>query len=251
METIIPGNKEKGVVLSFDVESWSNLCGGKYDLSANPEDEYGHFLPRLLDVLDSYNVKAQFFICGKVVELYPFLFRSLVQKGHGLGGHGYEHEVMPNLRISEQMTVVNRVKKTMKQVLGISPISWRCPGLAANLGTYVALRNHGFRISSNAIRIDKPFSVKGIADIPLAEKMDGDFLGFYLPITSSGIQIWADYMKKEFDRISKGILVLGMHTWVQRKYDPRLEAIRSFLTYVEPFMGEVWMGRLDDLQWKV
>jgi peptidoglycan/xylan/chitin deacetylase (PgdA/CDA1 family) len=251
MEAIIPGNKEKGVVLSFDVESWSNLCGGKYDLSANPKDEYGHVLPQLLDVLDSYNVKAQFFISGKVVESYSFLFHPLVQKGHGVGGHGYEHEVMPNLRISEQMTVVNRVKKTITQLLGMSPVSWRCPGLVANLGTYVALRNHNFRISSNAIRIDKPFGVKGITEIPLAEKMDGDLLGFYSPSNSSGSRIWADYMKREFNKISKGILVLGMHTWVQRKYDPRLEAIRSFLDYVEPFMGKVWMGRLDDLQWKV
>ncbi|MGQ9719534.1 MAG: polysaccharide deacetylase family protein [Nitrososphaerales archaeon] len=250
IRTIIPENKEKGVVLSFDVESWSNLCGGKYDISANPEDEYGQFLPQLLDVLDSYSVKAQFFICGKVVELYSFLFRPLVQKGHGLGGHGYEHEVMPNLRISEQISVINRVKQIIRQLLGINPVSWRCPGLAANLGTYLALRNHNFRISSNAMRINEPFSVKGITEIPLAEKMDGDFLGFYSPSTSSRSQIWADYMKREFDRIRKGILVLGMHTWVQRKYDPRLEAIRSFLNYVEPFMGKVWLGRLDDLQWK-
>ena len=43
--------------------------------------------PRVLDVLDRYQVKATFFMMGRNVERYPAVAREVLQRGHEIGNH--------------------------------------------------------------------------------------------------------------------------------------------------------------------
>ena len=65
--------KEKVAYLTFD-DGPSNLT-----------------LP-LLDVLDSYGVKATFFLVGKTGEEDRKAMREIVQRGHAIGVHSYSHD---------------------------------------------------------------------------------------------------------------------------------------------------------------
>ncbi len=47
--------------------------------------------PQILDLLAKYNIKATFFVLGKNVQKYPDLTRSIIEKGHEIGEHSYEH----------------------------------------------------------------------------------------------------------------------------------------------------------------
>ncbi len=47
--------------------------------------------PWILDLLDKYNVKATFFCVGDNVRKYPDLYRMLIQKGHHVGNHTFNH----------------------------------------------------------------------------------------------------------------------------------------------------------------
>lgn len=55
------------------------------------------YTPRVLDVLKRNNVKATFFVVGTQIMKYPATFRRMVNEGHEIGSHGYQH-----LKISEQ-----------------------------------------------------------------------------------------------------------------------------------------------------
>ncbi len=46
---------------------------------------------RLLDVLDTYGVKATFFVTGEAVEKYPASARAIVERGHQIGCHSVTH----------------------------------------------------------------------------------------------------------------------------------------------------------------
>lgn len=48
--------------------------------------------PWILDLLDTYNVKATFFCIGNNVEKYPDLFLEIQQRGHQVGNHAYTHK---------------------------------------------------------------------------------------------------------------------------------------------------------------
>lgn len=61
-----------------------------YDDGPNPE-----FTPRLLELLDSFNAKATFFVIGRWAAREPGLLRELVAAGHAIGNHTYSHVTMP------------------------------------------------------------------------------------------------------------------------------------------------------------
>lgn len=47
--------------------------------------------PWVLDLLDSYGVKATFFCVGDNVRKYPELFEEIKRRGHEVGNHSYHH----------------------------------------------------------------------------------------------------------------------------------------------------------------
>lgn len=46
----------------------------------------------ILAELDKYNAKATFFVLGKNVEMYPDLYKRIVDAGHKVGNHTYSHQ---------------------------------------------------------------------------------------------------------------------------------------------------------------
>lgn len=47
--------------------------------------------PWVLDLLDSYGIKATFFCVGDNVRKYPELFEEIVRRGHTVGNHTFNH----------------------------------------------------------------------------------------------------------------------------------------------------------------
>lgn len=47
--------------------------------------------PWVLDTLDSFGIKATFFMVGQNVERYPDLFREIKRRGHAVGNHTLHH----------------------------------------------------------------------------------------------------------------------------------------------------------------
>ena len=47
--------------------------------------------PRLIDILDKYNIKGVFFCDGRAARKYPDLISKIKSCGHVIGNHGYNH----------------------------------------------------------------------------------------------------------------------------------------------------------------
>lgn len=47
--------------------------------------------PWVLGILDKYNVKATFFMVGDNVRKHPDIFRMVVERGHSVGNHTFNH----------------------------------------------------------------------------------------------------------------------------------------------------------------
>lgn len=47
--------------------------------------------PRVLDILDSYGIKATFFMVGDNVRKHPDVFKMVCERGHRLGNHTFNH----------------------------------------------------------------------------------------------------------------------------------------------------------------
>ena len=47
--------------------------------------------PWVLDILDKYNIKATFFLVGDNVRKHPEEFKMIVERGHRVGNHTFNH----------------------------------------------------------------------------------------------------------------------------------------------------------------
>lgn len=47
--------------------------------------------PLVLALLKKYNAKATFFCIGRNVERYPGIYRQIIEEGHAVGNHTYDH----------------------------------------------------------------------------------------------------------------------------------------------------------------
>ena len=47
--------------------------------------------PKVLEILDRYGVKATFFMVGENIDKHPEVFEQVVQAGHSIGNHTYNH----------------------------------------------------------------------------------------------------------------------------------------------------------------
>ena len=47
--------------------------------------------PQVLEILDRYKVKATFFMVGENIDKHPEVFEQVIQAGHSIGNHTYNH----------------------------------------------------------------------------------------------------------------------------------------------------------------
>lgn len=87
---------------------------------------------QVLDILDTEEVPATFFVLGKQAERSPELIRKVVQAGHALGNHTYNHEY--DELYGNFTAFWNQVKQTEDVLYGITGL--RTPLVRAPGGTY-------------------------------------------------------------------------------------------------------------------
>jgi len=84
---------------------------------------------QLLDILDSYQVKATFFEIGRNIEKHPEIVSMIVARGHELANHSYSHTDMMFKPREFLLSEIEKTDKLLQQELGVKQdsISFRPP----------------------------------------------------------------------------------------------------------------------------
>lgn len=77
-----------------------------------------HTTPRILATLRRHDVKATFFVVGSQVERHPGLVRQIVEEGHAIGNHSYDHADMSHLTPGQIRLELQRTQKAVDKALG-------------------------------------------------------------------------------------------------------------------------------------
>jgi peptidoglycan/xylan/chitin deacetylase (PgdA/CDA1 family) len=119
--------------------------------------------PRLLDLLDSHNVKATFFLVGANVRRLPGIAREILRRGHEVGNHGDQH---PYYCFRTPAFVYNDIvlgHRAIEDALGFSPwlfrppFGLRWPGMreaqrsCGTVGVQWSVMARDWRLSANGI----------------------------------------------------------------------------------------------------
>lgn len=83
--------------------------------------------PKVLDMLDTYQVKASFFCIGQRAEKYPELCREIIRRGHSIENHTQHHWHYFSLLLNTQKIYaeIAAAQHSLTAITGIQPLFFR------------------------------------------------------------------------------------------------------------------------------
>jgi len=142
--------------LSFDFDAMSALIArGMKTPTAISRGEFGAVaVPRILKLLDRYNIKASFYVPGITLETYPHLVESIVKAGHEVGHHGWTH--VPPAFLEDGLEEAHLVRgiEVIEKLTGQKPRGYRSPAWDLSDETVDLLLKHGFLYDSSMMGHD-------------------------------------------------------------------------------------------------
>lgn len=107
---------------------------------------------RLLDLFAANNVKATFFTLGWVAERYPALVKRIIEDGHELASHGYDHVRVIHQTPEEFREDVVKTKRILEDISGVCVKGYRAASYSikeTNLWALDVLFETGHEYSSS------------------------------------------------------------------------------------------------------
>lgn len=161
-----PEGKRCAVMFSFDLDgdtTWENgnrgLPNGENYIKSLSVGQYGpkRCADRIMEKLEQYGVKATFFVPGLTAERYPDVVRRIHEAGHEIGLHGYAHERFAGKTVAEQIEIIEKSQRILKELTGKEVQGFRTPSGDWSVETPGLLYERGVRYSSSMRGDDRPY----------------------------------------------------------------------------------------------
>jgi len=142
--------------MTVDVEDYFQVSAFEPYVNKSQWDTLEHRVAtntqHILDIFAAYDVKATFFTLGWVAERYPELIQRIVQEGHELASHGYEH-----IRVTQQTREqfredIRKTKYILEDIGGVEIKGYRAASYSIgrdNLWALDVLAKEGHLYSSS------------------------------------------------------------------------------------------------------
>lgn len=105
-----------------------------------------NYTPKVLDILDRYDVKATFFVIGTSVRLYPDLLQEIRDRGHVVAHHSVTHPSLDKVSPAKLEEEITLGTKLIDDVLDEKPTCLRPPYGARNSRVDERVRANGMEV---------------------------------------------------------------------------------------------------------
>jgi len=256
-----PDGAKVAVALSFDFDAETNpLRDKRLSPGLFSQGEYGArvAIPRILTLLDKYNIPATFFVPAVTALLHPDEIKAITAKGrHEVGIHGWIHERNSLLSEDTERELMKKSFETLKKVTGKAPSGIRTPSWDFSLSTLKIIQELGLLYDSSLMADDRPYELlqdgkpTGIIELPVEWLLDDyPYFGFsrYTSIRPhikpmDVFSIWTAEFEKAYEEGT--LLVLTMH--------PKIIGHRSRIMMLEKLIQHmmsyknVWYATHEDI----
>lgn len=176
------------VVITFDLDAETMWMGvAKNRPAIMSQGTYGPKvgIPRILNLLRNYNLKAGFFIPGYIIEKYSNLCLEIRDCGHEIAHHGYLHELPSLYDREKQARHIEKGLKAMKTILDLTPKGYGAPACELSEDSFSLLCQYGFLYDRSMLGDDLPYIQNlangQIVELPISFVLDDfTYFGFNL-----------------------------------------------------------------------
>lgn len=113
-------------ILTFDTEEWFTEKTYENDNHERYKN-LDWYLNAILDLLDEQNLKGTFFCVGGLTKDFPYVVKSIAERGHEIGCHSNTHKWLTILNRDELKADTVIAIKALEDVSGQKVISYRAP----------------------------------------------------------------------------------------------------------------------------
>jgi peptidoglycan-N-acetylglucosamine deacetylase len=230
--------------ISRDVSNWKRpgtLSQGTYGAKVG--------LPRILELLRDYRLKATFFVPGWTAEKYIDRIQAVLRDGHEVGHHGYLHEWINPDFPEQEREALEKGLAALKTTLGVRPSGYRSPAGETSQNLVALLAEYGFLYDSSLQDDINPYQLQTAGGLSSPIELpwhwsldDAPYMLFSLknprPIMTNShvLEIW----REEFQAIYQlgGLFNLVCHPQAIGR-PSRLELLRQFIEFTMKF-PKVW-----------
>lgn len=146
--------------LSVDVEDWFQVGAFEGVIDKDNWDSLDSRVERncqaILEMFARLDVKGTFFTLGWVAQRHGPLMRRIVDQGHELASHGWDHARVFTLDQQSFARDLERSRKALEDAAGVRITGYRAPSFSIDSRTpwaYMALHEQGFEYSSSVAPI--------------------------------------------------------------------------------------------------
>lgn len=134
-------------VISYDrvVKPIDKGSNNDYIAFACNVDWGNEVLPQILEVLREKSVKITFFVTGRWVKEYPDLFMTIVNDGHEIGSHGYQHLNYGTLTLKQNEEQIRMAEEIIGKYTKEKPTLFAPPSGSYNENTLLAADKMGYK----------------------------------------------------------------------------------------------------------
>ena len=241
--------------ISFDSDHETNeLRDGGKSIGRLSWGQYGNrvAIPRILELLRRYDVRASFYVPAVVALLYPEEQRALAAQGHEIGIHGWIHELNSALSYEAEHDLMRRSADVLERVAGIRPVGMRTPSWDFSPHTLRIAKEMALAYDSSLMADEDCYELlldgepTGVVELPV-EWVRDDAVYFWMnrfasqrPYTPPADVF--DIFRREFDAAYQdgGLFQLTLHPHVIG-YRSRIWIVEELLRHARARKG-VWFA---------
>lgn len=269
-KVILPEGKKFAINLGFDFDStsvWMESFGKSSQVYAS-RGEYGALVgvPRILKLMDKYNLKANFFIPGHTADTFPEVCKEIVAAGHEVCHHGYVHEDPTDLTFEAEDAIMQKGLEALDRI-GVKPVGYRSPGFDFSPYTLSILEKYGFKYDSSLMGNDfYPYCPRycevhwdkgnefsepsSVVEMPVSWFID-DFPHFEWVMSRGGMkptsevfEIWKDTFDYGLENAPNGVLNVAMHPQVSGR-PHTIMMLEKYINYV--LEHDTWIATMSEI----
>lgn len=223
----------KKAFLTIDIEEWYHLDYlKKYDLNKT-EVETVPKIFEFLDLLDDLDIKATFFVLGEIAYKYADVIRDIYDRGHEIGCHGLDHDLLYDKTETQFKDEVSKAKRILNKVIGDDVvIGYRASCFSMDRVKLDSLKEVGYLYDSSYISFAQ-HPLYGDLDLSDYSNIDdliyknNNFLEFEIPTYKIG--------KYNIPISGGGYMRLLPYPIIRNLINKHYQKYNNFIFYLHPF----------------